>query len=88
MPFSRATSVLYHDIVGFQEFHSLQYNSFDLEGIQRQMDEVIQEMARELMAKNKENFSRVQKIHPYLNLEFDHFIEMLPIHTFLSLPKA
>lgn len=52
------------------------------------MNEVIQEMASELMAKNMDKFNKAQKKYPQLNLDFDHFVEVLPVHVFPTLPKA
>lgn len=83
MPSSGATCELYCDIIAFKEFYDLQYNSFDLKEMQRQVNEVIQEMASKLMVENIENFTRAQEKKPYLNVEFDRFLKMLLVHSFL-----
>lgn len=44
MPSFGTISELYYDIIAFQEFYGLHFIPFDQVGMQKQMDEMIQEI--------------------------------------------
>lgn len=88
MPSTRTASELYCDNIAFQEFYGHNFDPFDLDGMQRQIDKVIQEMVSKLIAANTNNFNRDQKKHLQLNVDYDQFVEMLQVHKFPTLLRA